>query len=248
MSQDRDPVATSQRLTRAELPKRFYASAAVGRQADGFAVLLDGKVAKTPGRRPLAVPSEAVAAALAAEWAGQGERIDPATMPLTRLVNAALDAVAGEMPGVRAEIVKYAGTDLICYRAENPQSLVDAQEAAWGPLVRWAAEVLGARLVLSAGVVHAAQAPETAVAVERVLATLDPLKLAALHVVTTITGSAVIALALLLGRVTAEEAFSAALVDEDWQMARWGRDEIALKARASRWREIEAAALILGAA
>ena len=234
-------------LKRPELPKRFYKQASAGPHAAGFAILLDGKPVKTPARNPLAVPSRAIAEAMAAEWAAQGERIDPATMPVTRIVNAALDGVAGEMEAVRAEVVRYAGTDLICYRAEGPQSLADAQEAAWGPLVAWARDTLGARLTLVAGVVPVPQSPEALSAVAAAIAPLGVLQLAALHTAMTLTGSAILALALQRGRLSAAEAWAAAYVDEDWQMGQWGRDEPALATRANRWREMAAAALILAA-
>ena len=193
------------------------------------------------------VADRAVAEAMAAEWASQGEHIDPSTMPLTRIANAAIDRVAGEMEAVAGEIVKYAGTDLVCYRADGPPSLVAAQEAAWAPVLAWAREALGARFVLVEGIIAAEQPEASLAAVAGALADLDPLRLAAVNVVTTLTGSALIAVAVLRGRLTAEAAWAAAHVDEDWQMSRWGRDEIALQRRAARWRDMQAAALILAA-
>ena len=182
---------------------------------------------KTPGRRALAVASAAVAETLAAEWAGQGERIDPATMPLTRIVNTAIDHVADEMAGVRTEITKYAGSDLICYRAEAPRRLPTGGRGV-DPLVRWARDTLGAPLVIAAGVVHVAQ-PETALAaIERAVAPFDPLNLAALSTVTTLTGSAIIALAVARRHLSAEEAWVAALIDENWEIDQWGKDEAAM--------------------
>ncbi len=240
------PVRTSQRLARPELPKRFYKAATAAPLADGYALLLDGRVVKTPARRSMAVAERPVAEALAAEWQAQGERIDPATMPLTRIVNATIDHVAGAMPAVRAEIVKYAGTDLICYRAEAPQSLADTQAAAWDPLVAWARLELGAPLIVTAGIIHVPQPDIALTAVARALEGYEPLQLAAVSTVTALTGSAIIALALARGRLTAQEAWDAALTDEEWQMRLWGRDEAAVLARAFRWREMEAAALILG--
>ncbi len=240
-----NPMAAAQRLARQELPRRFYKVASVAEQEGAFALLLDGKAARTPGRKPLSVADRAVAEALAAEWDGQGEHIDPAAMPLTRIVNSAIDRVAGEMPAVRAEIVKYAGSDLVCYRGGEPQTLVEAQEAAWSPVLAWAREALGARFVLVEGIVAVAQPAESLAAVAAAVADLDPLRLAAVHVVTTLTGSAIIALAVLHGRLSAEAAWTAAHVDEDWQMTQWGRDELALQRRAARWQEMEAAALIL---
>jgi chaperone required for assembly of F1-ATPase len=239
-----DPTAALQRQGR-ELPRRFYKHAAAGPHEGGFALLLDGRVVKTPARRPLAVTGRAVAEALASEWEAQGERIDPSTMPLTRIVNAAIDRVAEAADAVRAEIVKYAETDLICYRAREPASLVEAQAAAWDPLVTWAREALGVRLVLAEGVIPVAQSPEALAAVDRALARFGALTLAALSTVTTITGSAVIALALADGRLSVEEAWQAALVDEEWQIRQWGRDEAAMRARVFRDRELRAAGLIL---
>jgi chaperone required for assembly of F1-ATPase len=243
-----DPVAASQRLARQELPRRFYKATGVAPHDYGFAVTLDGKTARTPGRNPLAVLERAVAEGMAAEWAAQGERIDPRTMPLTRIANSAIDRVSREIEPVKAEIVKYAGNDLVCYRAEGPDSLIAAEEAAWAPVIAWAREALGARFVLVEGIVASPQPEPSLAAVAAVLSDLDPLRLAAVHVVTTLTGSALIALAVLRGVLTADEAWSAAHVDEDWQMAQWGRDDVALARRAARWQEMQAAALILGAA
>ncbi len=249
MSDDKpaNPMAAAQRLARQELPRRFYKAAAVAPHAEGFALTLDGREAKTPGRNPLVLGDRAVAEALAAEWQRQGERIDPATMPLTRIVNAAIDRVAREMEPVRAEIVKYAGSDLVCYRGEGPQSLVDAQAAAWDPVLAWARATLGARFVLAEGIVAVDQPAESLTAVAAALADVDPLRLAAVHVVTTLTGSALIALAVLRGALAPEAAWAAAHVDEDWQMGQWGRDDMALSRRAARWQDMQAAALILGA-
>lgn len=245
MTHPKDPVSQLQRLARPQLPRRFYKTAATAPHEGGFALVLDGKVVKTPARKALVVASSQVADALAAEWDRQGERIDPSTMPFTRIVNAAIDHVAGAAEAVRAEIVKYAGSDLICYRADAPPGLVAAQNAAWDPLVTWARTELGAPFILAAGVMHVPQ-PEIAIAgIARAVAGYDGLKLAALSMVTTVTGSAVIALAVARGRLQAEEAWRAALVDEDWQISQWGRDETAMAVRELRWREMEAAALIL---
>ena len=240
-----NPMKSAQAKARQELPKRFYKMAAAIPVDGGYAVGLDGKVAKTPAGRPLAVPSLALGAALAAEWEAQKETIEPAAMPLTRLVNAALDRVAGEMAAVRADIVAYAGSDLVCYRAEGPESLVAAQDAAWNPLVQWAREALGVRLILVAGIVHARQDPGALDAVARAVEPFDALGLAALHTATTLTGSAILALALARRRLSPEETWTAAHVDEDWQMQQWGRDEMAMARRAGRFREFEAAALVL---
>lgn len=244
---DEGPVRTSQRLARPELPERFYKKATAGAGEGGYALLLDGKPVKTPARRAVALSERPIAEALAAEWDAQGQRIDPSTMPLTRIVNAAIDHVAGAMPAVRAEIVKYAGSDFICYRAEAPQSLVAQQAAAWDPLVAWARSELGAPLILAAGIVHVAQPEIALTAIARALEGYAPLQLATISTVTALTGSAVIGLALARGRLSAQQAWDAALVDEEWQMRLWGRDEAAMAAQAFRWREMQAAALILAA-
>lgn len=245
MTGDNNPIGTAQRLSRPELPGRFYKVAAIAPTEGGFVLTLDGRPARTPGKRPLAAPTAALAEMMAAEWDAQGDRIDPSTMPLTRIVNVAIDGVAGKMADVGAEVVRYAGSDLICYRADGPQGLIDRQNEAWSPLVAWARDDLGARLVLAEGVIHVDQEADTIAAIEGIVAPLDALQLAALHTMTTLTGSAIIALAVFRGRLTAEQAWAAAHVDEDWQMDQWGRDEIALANRAARWREMKAAATIV---
>jgi chaperone required for assembly of F1-ATPase len=168
-------------------------------------------------------------------------------MPLTRLVNSAIDRVAAEMDAVRADIVKHAGSDLMLYRAEGPQSLIDAEERLWGPILAASEKALGTRFMLAEGIVHVGQDAATLAAVERALAGYDALQLAAIHSMTTLTGSALIALAFARGELTAEEAWAAAHADEDWQAGRWGRDETAVEERAKRWEEMQAAARVLEA-
>jgi chaperone required for assembly of F1-ATPase len=241
-----NPLRAAQHPARRGLPGRFYETVGFAPADGGFVLTLDSRPARTPGKHPLVVPTEALAGELAAEWAAQAERIDPATMPLTRIVNVARDRVAGEMAEVRADIVRYAGSDLICYRASGPDSLVDRQNEIWSPLIDWARNDLGVRLILVEGIVHVPQEPGAMIEIDRAVAPLDTLHLAALHTATTLTGSAIIALALQRGRLSAEEAWAAAHVDEDWQMEHWGRDEVAQALRAARWREMKAAALLLG--
>jgi len=233
------------RIGRVPPPRRFYEEATIGPHQASFAVLLDGRVAKTPAGKPLAVSREDIAAALAKEWAAQGEILNPAAMPLTRLVNSALDAVATRIEAVRDDIVRHAGSDLICYRAEGPEGLVARQEEVWAPLLAFAREALDARFMLAEGVMHVEQDAATLAAIDRALSGYDALPLAALHTATTLTGSAVIALAVAHGRMTAEEAWTAAHVDEDWQMRQWGFDEEALARREARWREMQAAGVVL---
>lgn len=246
---ERDPVKAARDPARA-LPKRFYKEAVAAPAEGAFGIFLDGRPVNTPARRPLVAPSQPLADAIAAEWAKQGETIDPATMPLTKLVNTALDGVTARMADVEAEIVKYAASDLICYRAGEPESLVAAQAAAWDPLVAFAREKLGAKLALAEGVMFIAQPHAALDAIARAVrhqvgeGAGAALRLAALHVMTTLAGSAVIALATALREIDAGAAFDAANVDEDWQMRAWGADAEALARRASRFQEFEAAAIL----
>jgi chaperone required for assembly of F1-ATPase len=244
-----DPMRAAQAGMRPAPIKRFYTTADV-READGLHTLtLDGRPARTPGKRPLAARRRAVMRKVADEWARQGETVDPSEMPLTRLVNSAVDGVAETMEETRAEIVRYAGSDLLCYRAEAPESLAERQRLAFDPVLDWAAEALGARFALSAGIIHVEQPAEAIEAVRAAVAAFDdPVALAALSVVTTLTGSAVLALAVARGRLTAAEAWRIAHIDEDFQIERWGADDEAMARRAARWREMEAAADALEAA
>jgi chaperone required for assembly of F1-ATPase len=241
MSEDETPMGAAQRLARPALPRRFYSQVSVEPQDGGFGVLLDGRTIRTPAKRPLVVPRRDVADAMAAEWEAQGEEIDPASMPLTRLVNSAIDRVSAEMAAVRDDIVKHAGSDLICYRAEGPQPLVEVEERLWSPILAAAERALGVRFVLAGGIVHVGQEPRTLAAVGEALAPYDALSLAAIHSMTTLTGSALIALGVARGELSAEDAWLAAHADEDWQMSQWGADELALEARANRWRDMQAA-------
>ncbi|MEZ5775822.1 MAG: ATP12 family protein [Hyphomicrobiaceae bacterium] len=239
--------AKSAAFARAELPRRFYGEAKVGPgAADGtFRVLLDGRPLRTPGKRSLEVPRAGLAEAIAEEWRAQGERIDPASMPLTRLVNSALDGVAGREGEVAADIARYAGSDLLCYRAGHPDSLVRLQRQHWDPPLAWARSVLGCDLKVGEGVVHVAQPADTGARFAAAIAGLDHLALAALHTLTTLAGSAVLALAIGRGALGAEAAWSAAHVDEDWQISQWGTDAEAMRRRADRKRDFDAAALLL---
>ncbi len=234
--------------------RRFYSQAGVealaqdqpGRGPTLYGVTLDGRPVKTPRKAALAVPHRALAEAVAAEWNAQGEHIEPLTMPLTRFINSIIDGVVGHEAKVRAEIVKYAASDLVCYRAEGPQGLVQRQLAAWDRVLAWARRSLNARFVLAEGVMPVAQPPPT---LERIAAALEPLdayRLTSLHVMTTLTGSALLALAHAAGELSATEAWEAAHVDEDWQIQQWGEDAEAAQRRRNRWAEMEAASRLLG--
>ncbi|MEX2127479.1 MAG: ATP12 family protein [Xanthobacteraceae bacterium] len=241
------PVQRVQRAMRRALPKRFYKTTSVAGHDGAFEVRLDGKAAKTPARKTLALPSRALAEIVAAEWAAQGETIEPGKMPLTRLANVALDRVAADPEAVAAEIAKYAGSDLVCYRAREPAGLVAAQGAAWDPLLFWARDQLGARFVCAEGVRLVSQPEEAIAAVRAEIETAQrPFGLAALASATALTGSVLIALALARGRLSADAAWAAAHVDEDWNIARWGADGEATQRRMARRAEFDAAVRVLG--
>ena len=239
-----DPTEAARRGMRPHLRRRFYVRAEVAEGEGGFAVLLDGRPVKTPARRALAAPTRALAEALAAEWEAQRDVVDPAKMPLTRLANSIIDGVADAPAAVAAEAEKYLASDLVCYRAEGPDGLVARQAGAWDPVIAWAREAMGARFVVAAGMVFVVQ-PDAALAAARAALPRDPWRLGAFHAVTTLTGSALIALAVLNGRLGVEDAWRAAHVDEDWNMDFWGRDELALERRAARYAEMRAACLVL---
>jgi chaperone required for assembly of F1-ATPase len=230
---------------KANLPKRFYKDVAVKDEGDQAALLLDGKPVRTPGKTALALPTRAAAEAIAGEWRTQGDRIDPETMPLTRLANSAIDGVRGREQAVAADIVRHAGSDLLSYRAEGPQGLIAAQAKHWDPVLAWAERELNAPLRQVAGVVHVEQPEASVDAIARRLAAFGAFDLAALHVMTQLTGSALLPLAVALGQLTPEEAWAAAHIDEDWQISQWGEDAEAAARRVHRKRDFDAAARML---
>jgi chaperone required for assembly of F1-ATPase len=235
----------AQRQMRPERPLRFYDKAAVATVPDGYTVLLDGRPVRTPGKRALAVPTMALAEAIADEWRRQGHRIDPASMSQTRLANSVIDAVVQRMAEVRADALKYAGTDLICYRAEHPVELVALQRAHWDPILAWAWQALGAAFLTAGGIAHRAQPQSALDAVGRRLDALDAFRLAAVHELTTLSGSVLIALAVLDGRLASDAAWAAAHVDEDWQIRHWGEDFEAAERWRRRRRDFDAAARLI---
>lgn len=244
------------------LPKRFYASVTVEPAAFNpaglpsqtmapdpgracFHVLLDGKPVRTPKQRLLELPSRALADAVAAEWDAQHLLIDPSVMPLTRLVNTVVDGVQRRESEIRQDIVRFLGSDLLCYRAEAPAALVERQAAAWDPMLAWARSCLDIDLEPSLGIMPRRQGGEALGNAARAVAELDAFRLAALHVMVTLTGSAVLGLAVLRGRLSADAAWSAAHVDEDWQISQWGEDGEATRRRTQRWRDMQAASKLL---
>jgi chaperone required for assembly of F1-ATPase len=243
-NQPLDPTEAARRAMRPQLRRRFYEAVSVEKQPGGYAVLLDGRSVRTPARRTLAAPTQALAQALADEWEAQREVIDPTAMPLTRLANSIIDGVADTPAAVQAEVAKFLGSDLVCYRAGSPDGLVERQTRQWDPLIGWARDALGARFALGEGVMFVTQ-PAEAIAAAAGAIPAEPWKLGAVSAITSLTGSALIALAMAQGHLSTEDAWAAAHVDEDWNMHQWGRDEQALERRAARGAELQAAALVL---
>lgn len=242
-----DPMQSARRGSRPNLRKRFYQGADVGEAGEGgYPVLLDGRPIRTPAKAPFAVPSRELALALAAEWDAQKDAIDPACMPLTRLANAIIDGVVKNPAPVAAEIEMYLGSDLLFYRAEQPAGLVAMQARHWDPVLQWMRDDFGARFILAQGVTFTAQPDEAIAAAARAIPK-HPWRLGAANSMTTLTGSALLALALAHRRIDTDTAWAAANVDEDWNMSQWGRDEQALARRAYRFAEMQAAATILAA-
>ena len=239
-----DPMVSARRDSRSRLRKRFYQRAHVGEGEGGFPVLLDGKKVTTPARHVLTAPTRVLAEAITQEWNAQQDVINPARMPLTRLANAVIDAVAEQAQEVTDEVAKYLGSDLLFYRAEAPAGLVERQAQNWNPLLTWAHDALGARFVPVEGV-RFVQQPREALAAARAAIPAEPWALGAVSLIATLTGSALLALAIAHGAIDADEAWVAAHVDEDWQMEYWGRDEVALDRRAFRFGDFQAAVTVL---
>jgi len=239
-----DPEEAVRRTTRGPQRKRFYANAGVTDAPGGFAITLDERPIRTPSGRPVVVPTREIADAIAAEWNAQQEIIDPLTMPLTRFANSVVDAVVDRVEAVTDDVAKYLGSDLLFYRASHPEALVAREAAHWDPVVFWAADTLGAHFILAEGIVHVRQ-PDSAISAARAALPADPWSIAALHVVTTLTGSALLALALLRGLLDQDQVWAAAHVDEDWNIEKWGVDEEVAARRAARLIDFNAAADIL---
>lgn len=204
--------------------KRFYQAVTVVDSADGFGILLDGRPLRTPARATLTVPSEPLAQAIAAEWSAQPEQIDTQGMRLTRLATTVVDLMPQRRADAIAEVAGYGGTDLLCYRAASPASLVDRQTAAWQPWLDWAALRFDARLRTAVGVMPTGQDEVALRALAATVARLDDWRLVGLHAATTATGSLVLGLAITSGELSADRAFEIALLDELFEIEQWGED------------------------
>ena len=245
-----DPIRRSQIQMQKPLPKRFYKDVTIGETEEGaFSILLDGKTMRTPAKSPLTVPTRALAQLMRDEWDAQVEVIDPTIMPVSRHVNTAIDGIASDPQAVFEDILRFSSSDLLCYRAGEPQALVERQSEQWDPIIDWAANTRGARFILIEGVMHQEQPREATAAFAVTLRKYDtPIELAALHTMTTLTGSAILALALAEGERSLEEVWALAHLDENWTAEQWGEDEDAQIRTAKRFVDMRAAFDVLCAA
>ncbi len=204
--------------------RRFWKTAEVLRDGDGWTVALDGRPVRTPGKQPLTLPTDALAQAIAAEWDAQEGAIDPYSMPMTRAANSTVEKVRPQRDAVATMLAEYGGTDLLCYRADAPEELARRQAAGWDPLIDWAAVSLQAPLRITEGIVPVEQDSLALAALAGHIAALDDFALTALHDLVTIPGSLVLGLAVTRGRIDAAEAFDLSRIDEEFQAEHWGRD------------------------
>lgn len=205
--------------------RRFYKVAAAVPVESGFAVQIDGRTPRTPGGARLVLPTLALAELVAGEWEAQGEFILPDAMPATRLANTAIDRIGQVREEVATEVARFAGSDTLCYFAEHPQGLVEEEARRWGPILDWAAQDLGVELTRVAGVIHRPQDPGALARVKALALEEDDFGLAGLAHAAGLLGSAILALALIKGRLEAQEAFALSRLDEDYQARLWGEDE-----------------------
>lgn len=241
-----DGYGRAQKHQKQQLPKRFYKEASVGERDGGFAILLDGKNIKTPGKVNVVVPSEELANLVAKEWAAQEKEIDPATMPLTRLVNTIVERGNEALDDVKAEIVKFAGNDLLVYRADSPQELVDLQTKHWGGALEAFSKRYDVSFNVITGVMHQDQPAEVQARIGEIIAHYSDFEACSTMSITSITGSAVLAIGLKEGLFTPAQVLETAYVDEDYQAQHWGEDAEATRMRAFKRQDFDAAVTVLG--
>lgn len=245
-AENADPIRKAQLLSKQQLPKRFFKQASVAEKDGGFAVLLDGKTVKTPARNKLVVPNKILAEIIANEFEAQHHTIDPAKMPATRLVNSIIDGVEQNMDAVLDDILKFVGNDMLFYRAESPKELVARQHHHWDPILDWVQKKYGARFILTQGVMFVEQPDDSISTIRSHLQNIkSPYVVAALHSITTLCGSALLALAVSEGFLNLQDAWKLAHLDEDWTIEHWGEDAEATKQRAYHQAEYEAAVSVL---
>ena len=222
--------------------KRFWTTAGVEETEGGFSILLDKTPIKTPAKAQIIVPTRALAEKIAEEWNAQGEMVDPLTMPHTRMTNSAIDKVRAQFDEVVEHLAYYAEADHLCYRADGPEELVGRQNAAWNPLLGWAAECLNARLNTGTGILYVPQPSESLSNLRDRISAMSPFSLAALHDLITISGSFVAALAVIYGHKTAEDIWEICQIDEIWQIEQWGPDDLAEAASTQKKHDFSLAA------
>ena len=240
-----NPMMRAKEMMKPALPKRFYKEVSLGRDGEHWQILLDGRGVKSPAKKPLIVPNKVIAEALAAEWDNQRDVIDPADMPMTRLVNSIIDGVEDARGAILDEIVAYLGNDFICYPATHPERLVERQRDHWQPVLDWAEAPLGGRFVQASGIMAVEQSPVMEETLRGMWQALDIFQLGALHSMMTLTGSALLPFALWHGFLDRERLWDAVMVDEDWNTEMWGEDEEATKRRVFRRMDYDAAALVI---
>lgn len=221
------------------LKKRFWKEATVGDLGSGFTVLLDGRGIKTPAKGMFILPTVQLAEAVAQEWQAQSEEVDPASMPMTRRANAAIDKVTPQMREVADMLAEYGGSDLLCYRATHPQELQERQAEAWNPVLDWARETLDAPLVATAGVMHLAQDPQSLGRLADEVRKLEVFPLTAFHDLVTITGSLVLALAAIRGEFSIDRIWELSRLDERWQEEQWGEDAMATGVARNKFQDLK---------
>ena len=226
-------------------PKRFWTDVTVVDADGSFSVALDGRTIKTPAKQDFSAPTRALAEAVAQEWREQGEVMDPKAMPQTRYVNSVLDGIAPKRDAVIETVAAYGGSDLLCYRAEHPDTLIARQKDRWDPLLDWARSEFGATLVLASGVMPVAQPETSLAALAEAVGKHDSFELAGLHDLVSISGSLVLGLAVSMDRLNAPEALALSRLDDDWQIEQWGEDEEAMKTAALKAKEFAEAARLI---
>ena len=219
------------------LPRKFYKLATIG---DDLSILLDGRAVKTPLKAKLVLPTTQLAQGVVVEWNGQEKLINPALMPLTKLANTAIDRAGAERNFVAGEIENFAANDLVCYRAAAPEDLVALESQHWNPVIEWANQTLNVTFKTTQAIQHVAQNQETLERIKAHLAGMDVFQLTAVHNLTSLTGSALIAFMLMARAITPENAWAAAHVDEDFQISQWGEDFEATNRRKNRKLDFEA--------
>ena len=221
--------------------KRFWKQATAVACEGGYTVKLDGRAVKPPAKRPLVVPTLAMAQAIAAEWDAQQGLVKPDTMPVTRAANSALDKVAVQFDEVAGLLAAYGETDLLCYRATGPEALIARQAAAWDPVLDWAAQDLGAPLHVTAGVTPVDQPAASIARLTALVQGFTAFELAAVHDLIAISGSLLLALAVTKGRISVKQAWDLSRIDETWQNEQWGIDEDAAVLEAFKQSALEQA-------